>query len=58
METTDKALVLSVEEARHLLKLSRSAIYALVEAKTVRSVRAGRRILIPNAAIAEYLAPK
>ena len=58
MEINGEPLVKSVEEVRRLLKLSRSAMYALIEAKAIRSVRAGRRILIPHFAIDEFLAPK
>ena len=46
---------LSPSEAFALLGISRGLGYELLRAGKLRSVRAGRRILIPVAAIDEYL---
>jgi len=47
---------LSPDEAFGLLGISRGLGYELLRSRQLRSVRAGRRILIPVAAIDEYLA--
>jgi excisionase family DNA binding protein len=39
-----------------ILSLSRSAIYELIRSKRLRSVKQGRRRLIPDSAITEYVA--
>lgn len=48
-------LVLSVEEARKLLGLSRGLMYEAVRSGQLPSVRIGRRILIPRAALKRLL---
>lgn len=42
-------LVLTVEQARKLLGLSRSLIYQAINSGQIPSIRIGRRILIPTA---------
>jgi excisionase family DNA binding protein len=39
-----------------LLSMSRSAIYELIRSRRLRSVKQGRARLIPDSAIAEYVA--
>lgn len=48
--------LLSVDEARKMLGIGRSAFYAELMGGRVRSLTLGRRRLIPAAAIAEYIA--
>jgi len=48
-------LVLSVEEARRLLGLSRGLMYEAIRTGQVPSVRIGRRILIPRHALEQML---
>ena len=48
-------LVLSVEEARRLLGLSRGLMYQAIRTGQVPSVRIGRRILIPRRALEQML---
>ena len=48
-------IVLSVEEAALQLGIGRSLAYEIVRQGRIRSVRAGNRILIPVAAIDEFL---
>jgi excisionase family DNA binding protein len=48
--------LLSVDEAAALLGLGRSLTYGEIAAGRLRSVKAGRRRLIPAAAVAEYIA--
>lgn len=50
------ALMYRVDEAALALRLSRTAIYELIRSGRLRSVRSGRRRLIPVAALGEYLA--
>lgn len=44
-----------VQEAMHLLSMGRSAIYEQLRSGRLRSVRQGRRRLIPASAIKEYV---
>lgn len=48
-------LVLSVEETRRLLGLSRGLMYEAIRTGQVPSVRIGRRILIPRRALEQML---
>ena len=48
-------LVLSVEEARKLLGLSRNSIYSGIAKSQIPSVRVGRRLLIPREALLRML---
>jgi excisionase family DNA binding protein len=45
-----------VKDAMALLSASRTVIYELIRSGRLRSVRQGRRRLIPAAAIADYVA--
>ena len=45
-----------VPEAMALLSLSRSAIYEQIRSNRLRSVKQGRSRLIPESAIADYVA--
>ncbi len=49
------SLTLSVEEARLQLGLGRSLIYEAIRSKQIPSIRIGRRILIPRAALEKML---
>jgi excisionase family DNA binding protein len=51
---TDRA-TMDVDEAAKLLGLSRNATYAAVAAKQIPSLRIGRRIVIPRAALERML---
>ena len=44
-----------VDEAAEALRLSRSAVYELIRSGRLRSVKEGRRRLVPVAALAEYV---
>jgi excisionase family DNA binding protein len=48
-------LVYSVEEAAELLGISRSLAYEAVHRGEIPSMRIGRRILVPKAALERYL---
>jgi len=48
-------LTMSVQEAAQVLGISRAAAYELVHRQELRSVRIGRRIVVPRAAVAEFL---
>jgi excisionase family DNA binding protein len=47
--------LLSVNEAGTMLGIGRSSVYGEVQAGRLRSVKVGRRRLIPAAAIAEFI---
>jgi excisionase family DNA binding protein len=49
-------LMYEVDEAARALRLSRTHIYELIRSKRLRTVKLGRRRLIPVAALAEYVA--
>ena len=46
----------TVDEAAEALRLSRSALYELIRSGRLRSVKSGRRRLVPVAALDEYVA--
>jgi excisionase family DNA binding protein len=48
-------LMYRVDEAADALRLSRSQIYELIRSGRLRSVKAGRRRLVPVSALAEYV---
>jgi excisionase family DNA binding protein len=50
------AVVYRVDEAARAVRLSRSAIYELIRSGRLRSVKLGRRRLIPVGALTEYVA--
>ena len=45
-----------VEEAAEAMRLSRSAVYELIRSEQLRTVKIGRRRLVPIAALAECVA--
>lgn len=44
-----------VEEAAEALRLSRAAVYELIRSGRLRTVKQGRRRLVPVAALGEYV---
>lgn len=44
-----------VEEAAEALRLSRSSVYELIRCGALRTVKVGRRRLVPVAALTEYV---
>jgi len=56
-KATEK-MVLSVEEARRLLGLSRGLMYQAITSGQVFSIRIGRRILIPRARLEQMIKGK
>jgi excisionase family DNA binding protein len=55
LQDRDEKLVLSVEEARKMLGLSRGLTYEAIRNGEIPSIRIGRRILIPKAALERKL---
>jgi excisionase family DNA binding protein len=49
------ALLYRVDEAAAALRLSRSVLYELIRSGQLRTVKAGRRRLVPVAALTEYV---
>jgi len=50
------AVLYGVDEAASALRLSRSLIYELIRSGRLRSVKQGRRRLVPVSALYEYVA--
>lgn len=50
------AVLYSVDEAAAALRLSKSLLYELIRSGRLRTVKAGRRRLVPVTALAEYVA--
>lgn len=50
--------LLDVDEAAAALGLGRSALYGLIGSGDLRSIRVGRRRLVPAAAIAAFIAER
>ncbi len=50
-----KRLVLTVGEAGELCRLSRNAMYSAIARGEIPSIRVGRRLLIPKAALERLL---
>ena len=48
-------ILLNVDEAAEALRLSRSLLYELIRSGQLRTVKAGRRRLVPVAALTEYV---
>jgi excisionase family DNA binding protein len=57
METHEvvERLVYTVDEAASALCLSRAGIYELIRSEQVRSIKVGRRRLVPVNALREYI---
>jgi len=55
MTAPEAPLVLTVDEAAAVLRVSRGLAFAAVRAGTIPHLRIGRRILIPRAALYEML---
>lgn len=51
----DLPLVLTVDEAAKVLRIARGSAYESVRRGELRSVRIGRRLLIPRAALLQLL---
>ena len=48
-------LVYSVEEAARSLRVSRDMMYTLIRSGRVRTMKVGRRRLVPRAAVTEFI---
>ena len=53
---TVQAVLYRVDEAAEALRLSRSLLYELIRSGRLRTVKQGRRRLVPVSALAEYVA--
>ena len=56
MDQQTERLVYTVEEAGRLLDVSRTTAYECVRTRQLPSIRLGRRIVVPRAAIEALLA--
>ena len=50
-----EAKLVSVEEAARTLSIGRSLLFEMLSAGTIRSVKVGRRRLVPVSALDEYV---
>lgn len=48
-------VVYSVEEAAKALRLSREMLYELIRSRQLRSIKVGRRRLVPVSALTEFV---
>ena len=55
VRATVPAVLYGVDEAAEALRLSRSLLYELIRSGRLRTVKAGRRRLVPVAALDEYV---
>jgi excisionase family DNA binding protein len=53
--TASPERLLTIEEAADWLRVSRWSVYNLIRAKQLRTVKIGRRRLVPPAALAECI---
>ena len=54
-ELSLEPMTLTVDEAAAILRIGRGSAYALVRSGRLRSIKIGRRILIPASAIEDFL---
>ncbi len=54
-ERKEEPKVLTVSETAKVLRMSTNAIYAAIGAKEIPSIRVGRKILVPKAALDQML---
>ena len=55
LEMAESKLTISVEEAAHLLGISRGLAYEMVRTGKIPSIRFGRRLLVPRQALNKLL---
>lgn len=54
-ESNTVTLVVTVEDLARLLAIGRNTAYTLVRSGKIRSIKVGRKYLIPKTAVEEYL---
>jgi excisionase family DNA binding protein len=54
-EQQEESLLLNVSEGARLLRVSRSRVYELVHSRQIPSIRFGKRILLPRAALIRFI---
>ncbi|MDI5938670.1 MULTISPECIES: helix-turn-helix domain-containing protein [Micromonospora] len=55
MSSTEKRVVLTIEEAAQRLGIGRTTMYALIKAGQIRTVRIGRLHRVPTFSLDEYV---
>lgn len=58
MQDVEESVVFSVVEAARVLRIGETKMKELIAAKQVRSIRIGRRVLVPKAALLEFIEAK
>jgi len=51
-------LVLQVKDLQKILSISHNTAYALIRSGEIRSIRIGRKYIIPKDAVVQYLSQK
>lgn len=51
-------LVLQVKDLQNILSISHNTAYALIRSGEIRSIRVGRKYIIPKDAVVQYLTQK
>lgn len=51
-------LVLQVKDLQKILSISHNTAYALIRSGEIRSIRVGRKYIIPKDAVVQYLTQK
>lgn len=54
--TEELPLLLTVQEVSEVLRIGRGTAYAMVRCGKIRSIKAGKQLRVPNAAIVDLLA--
>jgi excisionase family DNA binding protein len=55
LAASEKPLVYTVDEAAHLLRMSRQTVYEAARRGEVPSIRIGRRVLVPRVALEKLI---
>jgi excisionase family DNA binding protein len=55
VQDSEAAVVYSVIEAARVLRIGETTMKALIASKRVRSIRIGRRVLVPREALLEFV---
>jgi excisionase family DNA binding protein len=58
MQDPAEAVVFSVFEAARVLRIGETKMKELIASRKVRSIRIGRRVLVPKAALLEFIDAK
>lgn len=52
---SDYGDIVSIEDIMRMLHIGKTAVYNLLKSKTIRSVRVGRKYIVPKTSIIEFV---